>query len=189
MSSLNHFTKNQFSYNRYKTQYTTNFKILNQPLEDSSRIYVVSTDLVVLVQTGSLLLSGLSHWSGEGFLSLSGSTGHLIYVVSNVRALRACLDPNGSAYQVDLPMTSEPFPRRIGLFESLSFPVDWLLITIGMYTHTLRLPAIHFLLRCGSRRKATYATSSNVCVYRCNDLIGRYADRGRTCTNLYKKAM
>ena len=71
MSSLNHFTKNQFSYNRYKTQYTTNFKILNQPLEDSSRIYVVSTDLVVLVQTGSLLLSGLSDWSDRGFLQVS----------------------------------------------------------------------------------------------------------------------
>ena len=84
------------------------------------------------------------------------STGHLIYTVSSVRALRACLDPNGSAYQVDLPMTSEPFPRRIGLFESLSIPVDRLLITICIYTSARRLPAIHFLLRQGSLPEGTY---------------------------------
>ena len=53
-------------------------------------------------------------------------------------------------------MTSEPFPRRIGLFESLSIPVDRLLITIGMYTHTLRLPAIHFLLRQRLLSEGTY---------------------------------
>lgn len=111
-----------------------------------------------------------------------------IYVVSNVRALRACLDPNGSAYQVDLPMTSEPFPRRIGLFESLSIPVDRLLITISVYTTDLGFQQFTFFFDSAYAAKLP-TLHPLMCVYRCNDLIGQYADRGKTCTNLYKKAM
>lgn len=118
---------------------------------------------MVLVQTVSLLLPGLSGWSLQGFLSLSGSTGHLIVDVSIHGALQACLDPNGGAYQVYPPMTSEPFPRRIGFFESLSSPVDRLLITICIYTSALRIPAIHFLLRRGSLPEGTYATLRLLC--------------------------
>ena len=118
---------------------------------------------MVLVQTVSLLLPGLSSWSSWGFLSLSGSTDHIIVTVSRHGELRARLDTNGAAYQVDTPMIVEPFPRRIGLFESLSSPVDRLLITICIYTFALRLPAIHFLLRQGLLPEGTYATFLLLC--------------------------
>ena len=89
--------------------------------------------------------------------------GHIIHTVSSARALQVHLNPNRAAYYANTLMTVEPFPRRIGLYESLSIPVDRLLITIGMYTHTLRLPAIHFLLRQGSLPEGTYATFLLLC--------------------------
>jgi len=66
---------------------------------------------MVLVQTVSLLLPGLSSWSSWGFPFLSDGTDHIIVTVSRHGALRARLDTNGGAYQVYPPMIVEPFPR------------------------------------------------------------------------------
>lgn len=77
-------------------------------------------------------------------------------------ALRARLDTNGAAYQVDTPMIVEPFPRCMPSIELglavITDPVDRLLITMPGYTPGLGFQQFTFFFDAAHAAKGPSAT-------------------------------